>query len=216
MIKDLNKDVMYWCYVDANKPTDIIFSDQAGLTITINGSKPDIKFSTQLQELSFNKIQGKELYIERFNLNQVTIRNTGHVHFLLKELNLNFKDIDYTLKIQGQEVDLDEAYTLLQEKNVYQLLENFLLSKTKSDHYFSYGQIGTMKYFCQDEEKIKQFEELFINDQFSLPDDEIEREKLLEFADLEEPGSGLFLSENIPTKNERLAMGKKTIKKHKL
>lgn len=213
MNKDLNKDVSYWCYVDANRPTDIIFSEQAGLTITINEAKPNLKFSTQLQELSFNKVLGKELYIERFNLNQVTIRNPGHVHFLLKELNLNFKDIEYTLKIQGKEVDLDEAYTLLQEKNVYQLLEKFLVSKTKSDHYFSYGQIGTMKYFCQNEDKIKQFENLFVNDQFSLPDDEIECEKLLSFADFEEPGSGLFLKKNIPTKNERLAMNKKPVKK---
>lgn len=215
MNKDLNKDVMYWFYVDLNRPNDIISSDKAGLTITVNDAKPNLKFSTPLQELSFNKILGKELYIERFNLNQVTIRTNGHVHLLLKELNLNFKDINYTLKIKGKEVNLDEAYALLQEKNVYQLLEKFLTSKTKSDHYFSFGQTGIMKYFCQNEEKIKQFEELFVNDQFSLPDDEVECEKILAFADLEEPGSALFLKENIPTKSERLEKNKKSTKKLK-
>lgn len=205
MKKDLNKEVTYWCYVDSNKPTDIIFSDNAGLTITINDISPDFKFSTQLQQLSIEKIKGKELNLERFNLNQCVIRNSGMVHFFLKELTINFKDIDYTLKMKGQEVSLDEAYTILQEKNVYELLDQFLTSKTKSNHHFNYGQTGVMKYYCQKEEKLEKFQELFVDGQFCLPDNEKEREELLNFADLEEPGSGLFLSKEIPTKQERLS-----------
>lgn len=196
-----NMDTIPFGNYVSEKNKDILTNlDLVGLTIKIIGVNPNQSCT-----------EGAELYFQRTDVQKlmnksVPIKHFSKQHFWIENQHyLSFKDWSYELFIHDKKITLEEAYALLQEKDISTEIQQLMLTKTKNDTFFNFGSSGIIKHYVRTQELANEFKSLFVNSQFSLPDDPQSLQNLLETIEKDSQGAKIFILENIPTKSERLA-----------
>lgn len=185
----------------SEKNKDILTNlDLIDLTIKITGVNPNQSCT-----------EGAELYFQRTDVQKlmhkpVHIKHFSQQHFWIENQHyLSFKDWSYELLINGKNITLEDAYALLKEKDISTEIQQLMLTKTKNNTFFNFGSSGIIKHYVRTEALAREFKSLFVNSQFSLPDDPKSLQKLLDTIEKDSKGAKIFILENIPTKSERLA-----------
>lgn len=170
------------------------------LTVTINGYKdslsPEELSSVKLfaQKHGLEAMVGKEFNVVELNLNSNFIR--------IEPSNLLFGNVwEKEIRLDDHIVSLDEIRNEIRYKNMSELIDKLAFSKTKDGNFFEFGKKGLREYFAQDENHFFEFENSFVNEQFTLPDDAEERKRIVNFVNNVEPGSGDYLESAIPLKS---------------
>lgn len=182
-----------------------VLTEKLGLTIVVNSIKSDLSESNAkvmqlfVERNQLYKLFGKEIDVKNIYASSGTATLKDFV------FNLNLNMWDYQMKIKGKNVDFSELLSELRYKDATVELNDLFQTKTKTDDFFEYGKRGIIQYYCKSEEKFFEFQNLFVNKQFSLPDDPAERENLIKAINSYEDGSGDHVNKVIPSVSERVA-----------
>lgn len=183
-----------------------VITEKLGLTIVVNSIKEDLSESNKkvmslfVERNKLHNLFGKEIEVK----NIYATSGTASLKDFIFNLNLNMWD--YQLKIKGKDVDFSDLLSELKYKDATFELNSLFQSKTRNNDFFEYGKKGIIKYFCKDEEKFFEFQDLFVNNNFSLPDNPEMRKELIDFINEYEKGSGDYINSVIPTVSERKAL----------
>lgn len=197
------KDKIPFGYYNTGEALNKIRVDKIPCTLVIKGVKSNATEENKktmrlfIERNNFDKFLNKELSVLEIyaNSNSVSLKETRH--------HINLNNWDFSLKIDGIEVPLDKLLQEFKYKDATSELKDLFTSLTKEGEFFEFGKKTLIDYYLKNEERFFEFTNLFIEKNFSLPDDEQKRKELVEFINKGEPGAGTYLEQMIPTVSER-------------
>lgn len=206
------QDTIPFGYYKMGSSLNKIRVEKLELVITLNSpSKSLSEADSQIMKIFINnnnldKLLGKEQKVTVLFVSSNSV-STKDCRF-----NLNLRMWDYSLKVAGQEVGFYELLREFQRKDATHELKNLFTSTNKEGKFFEFGKNTLIEYYMKDEDSFQKFCELFVDNQFSLPDNANERNSLLDFVNEGEPGAGHYLQKYIPTVSERKAKKNSSLK----
>lgn len=197
------KDKIPFGYYNTGGTLNKIRVDKIPCTLTIKGIRSDItednkKTMNLFIELNnFDKFLNKELSVLEIytSSSSVSLKETRH--------HINLNNWDFSLNIAGVEVPFDKLLKEFKYKDATNELKDLFSSLTKEGKFFEFGKKTLIEYYLKDEDRFFEFTELFVEKNFSLPDDETKRKELVDFINQGEPGAGTYIEQMIPTVSER-------------